>query len=139
MMIHIIEIKAVRPINIRRLPFSGTVLKMGYEVFHDVVQLFHGLFCYYEFIIHIFHSDPSVRSLRPAICPPLSVFLIVLVLHPARNYTAGTAYFAFWRCRQSAGEPLRFLPPPCGLTKYSALAVWFLTGWNTRSARLKTS
>ena len=85
MMIHIIEIKAVRPINIRRLPFSGTVLKMGYEVFHDVVQLFHGLFCYYEFIIHIFHSDPSVRSLRPAICPPLSVFLIVLVLHPARS------------------------------------------------------
>ena len=49
MMIHIIEIKAVRPINIRRLPFSGTVLKMGYEVFHDVVQLFHGLFCYDEF------------------------------------------------------------------------------------------
>ena len=55
MMTHIIEIKAVRPINIRRLPFSRTVLKMGYEVFHDVVQLFHGLFCYYEFIIHIFH------------------------------------------------------------------------------------
>lgn len=36
------------------------------------------------------------------------------------------------RCRQSAEELLRFLPPPCRLTKYSALTVQFLTGWNTR-------
>ena len=36
------------------------------------------------------------------------------------------------RCRQSAEDPLRFPPPPCRLTKYSALAVRFLTGWSTR-------
>ena len=37
------------------------------------------------------------------------------------------------RCRQSAEDPLRFLPPPCRLTKYSALAVQFLAGWSTRA------
>ena len=37
------------------------------------------------------------------------------------------------RCRQSTMPPHRLLPPPCRLTKYSALTIQLLDGWNTRA------
>ena len=56
-----------------------------------------------------------------------------LVLHPARNETDSTAYFAICRVVVSQRRgPRRFLPPPGRLTKYSALSVSFLVGWSTR-------